>query len=100
MDWIGAVRNEIIFVPDNDGRSLLNERKQSAFFLMQQLRGIEHNQHESGIGQGFMAAPDAELLRLLQRLVRAFAQARGVDELDGNAAQPNALRNQVARGAG
>ena len=76
--------------------------------VVEGLRGVEHDEHQRRIGEGFAAAMDTQLLgffensigRTIGRSAGAFAQARGVDELDGNAADGDALGDEVARGAG
>ena len=95
--------NQITLVHCNQRGTALDGGEQTVFLVVERLRGVEHNENQRRIGQRFAAAADAELLRLFQIYLRAFAalaQTGRVDQLDGNAAERDAFRDQVARGAG
>ena len=67
----------------------------AAFFLVQGLGGVEHDQYDCRIGECLAAARDPELLYFFESL----AQARGVNQLQRNPIERNALCHQVARGS-
>jgi len=74
-----------------------SRRCSSSFKL---LRGVEHDEHERRIGEGFAAAMNSEQLDFSILAWGTFAQARGVDELDGKCAMEmrSVTRSRVVPG--
>ena len=68
---------QIALVDGDQGRAASNGRKQTALLVVERLGGVENDEHQSGVGQRFAAAGDAQLLHLF----KAFAQSRSVDQL-------------------
>ena len=58
--------------------------------------GVDHHQHEIGVGHGLAGFLDPDALGFVQRL----ANAGGIDEMDGNAAERNRFGDEIAGGAG
>ena len=70
------------------------------FFVVQRLGGVEHDEHQRGVGESFAAARNAKLLGFVERATVAFTQTGGVDKFEGDAFDGDALGDEVARGAG
>ncbi len=95
-----ADSQQIGFVDGDEGRPALDCGQQTVLFVVEGLRGVEHDEHQRGVGERFAAARDAELLDFFEIRTGSFAQTGGVDQLERNAVERDALGDEVARGAG
>ncbi len=93
----GRVRSgQIALIPDDDCGAAFDRCQQCAFFVVKRLSRIEDHENERGVGERFPAAGDAKLFDFFE----GFAQAGGIDELEGNTVKRDALGDEIARSAG
>ena len=90
-----GIRGEVAFVDGDEGTAVLDCGEETTLFVVEGLSGIEYDEDDSGVGEGLARALDAELFDLFQ----GIAEARGVDELEGNAVKGDPLGDEVAGGA-
>ncbi len=87
--------SEVALIRCEQSGSALDGLQEAALFVVEGLGGVHDDQDESGIGEGFAAASDAELLGLFD----SFAKAGGIDQFQRNAIERDAFGDQVAGGA-
>src|SRR6185437_14943485 len=92
---MGCAAQKIALVQGDEGRAAFDRGEQRLLLFIQRLGSVEHDEDESGVGEGLAAAGDAQLLGYIVR----FAQSGGVDEFEWNAVEGDALAYGVARGA-
>src|SRR5664279_3245838 len=92
----GGMAAEIDFVLDEDRTAFGGDGDELLVQLVDGSVGIDDDQHEVGVGHGFARFLDANAFSFIQRL----ANAGGIDEMHGNAAERDGLGDEVASGSG